>query len=149
MALRLWASSMRFVYAHNHHRRNVENSGNVRDNMKGGIRFMTAITLAYAHAYQSICLTKALACEFVSILPPAQNPGRGIPTFPMFAPQHVRGAVTFWMGYLYRRRKTQRERRNLCWMERHRRVSKRVPLSLTTLILHFLEPGSLLTTLLK
>ena len=33
-----------FVYAHDHHRRNIENPGNFRDCMKGRIRFMTAIT---------------------------------------------------------------------------------------------------------
>ena len=33
-----------FVYAHNHHRRNIDDSGNFEDCMKGRIRFMTAIT---------------------------------------------------------------------------------------------------------
>ena len=45
-----------FVYAH-HQRRGFENPGNFGDYMKGRIRFMTAITLAYAHAYQTTCLT--------------------------------------------------------------------------------------------
>ena len=47
-----------FVYAHNHHRRNIENPGNFGDCMRGRIRFMTAITPASAHAYQLICLTR-------------------------------------------------------------------------------------------
>ena len=47
-----------FVYAHNHHRRNLDNPRNFRDCMEGRIRFMTAITPAYAHAYQTSCLTR-------------------------------------------------------------------------------------------
>ena len=48
-----------FVYAHNNHlRRNIENSGNFWDCMNRKIRFMTAITPAYAHAYQVTCLTR-------------------------------------------------------------------------------------------
>ena len=47
-----------FVYAHNQHRRSIENPGNFGDCMKGRIRFMTAITPAYAHAYQATCLTR-------------------------------------------------------------------------------------------
>ena len=46
------------VYAHNHHRWNIENPGNFEDCMKGRIRFMTAINPAYAHAYQVTCLTR-------------------------------------------------------------------------------------------
>ena len=45
------------VYAHHQHRQGFENSGNFGDCMKGGIRFMTAITPAHAHAYQATCLT--------------------------------------------------------------------------------------------
>ena len=45
-----------FVYAHPKHRLDSENSGKFGDCMKGRIRFMTAITLAYAHAYQATCL---------------------------------------------------------------------------------------------
>ena len=45
------------VYAHNHHRRNMDNPGNVGDCMKGRIRFMTAITPSYVHSYELICLT--------------------------------------------------------------------------------------------
>ena len=39
-----------FVHAHNPFRRNMDNLGNFGDGMKGRIRFMTAITPAYAHA---------------------------------------------------------------------------------------------------
>ena len=44
-----------FVYAHHKHRRDSTNAGNF-DCLSGRVRFMTAITLAYAHAYQTICL---------------------------------------------------------------------------------------------
>ena len=47
-----------FVYAHDHHRRNIENPGNLGDCMKGRIPFMTAVTPAHAHAYQATCLTR-------------------------------------------------------------------------------------------
>ena len=47
-----------FVCAHNHHYRKIDNPGNFGDCMKGRIRFMTAITPAYAHANQLICLTR-------------------------------------------------------------------------------------------
>ena len=47
-----------FVYAHHQHRRIIENLGNFCDCMKGQIRFMTAITPAYAHAYQATCLAR-------------------------------------------------------------------------------------------
>ena len=36
----------------------MENPGYFGDCMKGRIRFMTAITSAYAHAYQATCLTR-------------------------------------------------------------------------------------------
>ena len=49
-----------FVYAHNQHRCNTEDSGNFGDCMEGRIRFMTAITPSYAHAYQVICLTRRM-----------------------------------------------------------------------------------------
>ena len=45
-----------FVHAHNCHRRNSDNPGNFGDCMEGRIRLMTAITLTYAHAHQSLCL---------------------------------------------------------------------------------------------
>ena len=49
-----------FVYAHNHHRRNMDNPGNIGGCMKGTIRFMTAITPAYAQTYQLIYLTRRI-----------------------------------------------------------------------------------------
>ena len=39
-----------YVCAHHQHRRSIENSGNFGDCIKGRIRFMTAITPAFAHA---------------------------------------------------------------------------------------------------
>ena len=45
-----------FVYAHHKHRRDSANAGNFGDCMTGRVQFMTAITPAYAHAYQTICL---------------------------------------------------------------------------------------------
>ena len=45
-------------YAHHQHRRIIKNPGNFGDYMKGRIRFMTAITPAYAHAYQATCLAR-------------------------------------------------------------------------------------------
>ena len=45
-----------FVYAHHKHRRDSANAGNFGDCMSGRVRFMTAITPAYAHAYQTMCL---------------------------------------------------------------------------------------------
>ena len=47
-----------FVYAHHQQRRSIENPGNIGDSMKGRIRFMTAITPAYAHACQATWLTR-------------------------------------------------------------------------------------------
>ena len=49
-----------FVYAHHKHRQDSENSGNFGDCIKGRIRCMTAITPAYAHAYQATCLAQHL-----------------------------------------------------------------------------------------
>ena len=46
------------VCAHHQHRRSIENPWNFGDCMKGRIRFMTAITPAYAHANQATCLTR-------------------------------------------------------------------------------------------
>ena len=45
-----------FVYAHDHHRRNMDNPGNFGDCMKRRIRFLTAITPAHAHEYPLISL---------------------------------------------------------------------------------------------
>ena len=47
-----------FVYAHHKHRQGGENPGNFGDCMKGRIRFVTAITPAYAQAYQATCLAR-------------------------------------------------------------------------------------------
>ena len=47
-----------FVDAHHKHRLDSENSGNFGDFMKGRIRLMTAITLAYAHVYEATCLAQ-------------------------------------------------------------------------------------------
>ena len=50
-----------FVYAPHQHRRIVENPGNFGDSMKGRVWVMTAITLAFAHAYQATCLAQYLS----------------------------------------------------------------------------------------
>ena len=47
-----------FVYAHHKHRLDSVNAGNFGDCMKGRVRLMTAITPAYAHAYQTTCLAQ-------------------------------------------------------------------------------------------
>ena len=47
-----------FVYAHHKHRQDSENPGNFGDCMKGRIRFMMAITLAFAHSCQATCLAQ-------------------------------------------------------------------------------------------
>ena len=61
-----------FVYAHHKHRQDSENPGIFCDCMKGRIRFMTAITPAYGHAYQATCLARhILACPAPK-LPAAQ-----------------------------------------------------------------------------
>ena len=49
-----------FVCAHHKNRQDSENPGNLGDCMEGRIRFMTAITPAYAHAYQATCLAQHL-----------------------------------------------------------------------------------------
>ena len=46
------------VYAHHKHRLDSENAGNFGDCTKGRVRSMTAITPAYAHAYQTTCLSQ-------------------------------------------------------------------------------------------
>ena len=61
MASWLWVSLTRlFVYAHHKHRLDSVNAGNFGDCLTGRVRFMTAITLAFAHAYQTICLAMHL-----------------------------------------------------------------------------------------
>ena len=47
-----------FVYAHHQQSRSIENPRNFGDCMKGRIRFITAITPAYVHAYLVTCLTR-------------------------------------------------------------------------------------------
>ena len=49
-----------FGYVHHQHRRIIENPGNFGGCTKGRIRFMTSITLAYAHAHQATCLPRQL-----------------------------------------------------------------------------------------
>ena len=46
------------VNAHNYHRHNLDNAGEFGDCMEGRIRLLTAITPSYAHAYQTLCLTR-------------------------------------------------------------------------------------------
>ena len=45
-----------FVFAHHRHRLDSANARNFGDCLRGRVRFMTAITPAFAHAYQTICL---------------------------------------------------------------------------------------------
>ena len=53
-----------FVYAHHlTPSKCFENPGNFGDCMKGRIRFMTAITPAYAHAYQATCLSRRMPAK--------------------------------------------------------------------------------------
>ena len=47
-----------FVYAHHKLRLDCANAGNFGDCTTGRVRFMTAITPAYAHAYQTMCLAQ-------------------------------------------------------------------------------------------
>ena len=47
-----------FVYAQHKHCRDPANAGNFGDCMSGRVRFMTAITPAYAHAYQSTVIVE-------------------------------------------------------------------------------------------
>ena len=59
--------------------------------MKGRIRFMRAITPAYAHEYQATCLTRQMPAV------PRLNfrlPKPAISIFPMFVPQHVQEVMT-------------------------------------------------------
>ena len=44
-----------FVYAHHKHRLDSANARNFGDCLTGRVRFMTAITPAYAHAHQTVC----------------------------------------------------------------------------------------------
>ena len=44
------------VYVHNRHRHNRNDPGNLQIRMQGRIRLMTALTPAYGHAVQTVCL---------------------------------------------------------------------------------------------
>ena len=76
--------------AHQQHRQGLQNSGNFGDHMKGRIRFMTAITPAYAHAYQTTCLSRRVPAILEKIFV-SRKPD--IRTFPMLVPQHVKKAM--------------------------------------------------------
>ena len=82
-----------FVFAQNqHHRRDIENPGNFGDCMKGGIRFMTAIISAYAHAYQVTCPTRHMPAVLrLNFRLP--KPNARYPLLPTFVPQHVKEAM--------------------------------------------------------
>ena len=74
-----WSCSLTpLFFAHHQHRRSIENPGNFGDCMRGRIRFMTAITSAYAHAYESTCLTRHMPAvprlNFVQPKPKAKYP---------------------------------------------------------------------------
>ena len=81
-----------FVDAHHQHRQGFENPGNFGDCMKGRIRFMTAITPAYAHAYQTTCLSRRVPAILKKISV-SRSPKPDIRTFPMLVPQHVKEAM--------------------------------------------------------
>ena len=59
-----------FVYAHNHHRRNVDNPRNFRDCMEGRIRFMTAITPPFAPCVSNDLPGKTPHCGNFAYLQP-------------------------------------------------------------------------------
>ena len=61
-----------FVYAHDKHRRDSANAGNSGDCMSGRVRLMTAITPAYAHAYQTILSWDAFSRCPTLLIPSAQ-----------------------------------------------------------------------------
>ena len=88
-----------FVNAHNHHHRNVDNPRNFGDCMEGRIRFMTAITPTYAHAYQSICLAgrpMVISTRNFAYLRPKPN----IRIFPILGRQHAKEAMISTVGPL-------------------------------------------------
>ena len=86
-----------FVYAHNHHSRNIDNPGNLGACIKGRIRFMTAITPAYAHAYQFICVAGHIpAASLQNFACRSRKPD--IHIFPTLVPQHAKKAMTFMDG---------------------------------------------------
>ena len=86
-----------FVSAHHQHRQGSENPGNFGDCMKGRIRFMTAITPAYAHAYQTACLSRRMLA-ILGEISVSRSPKPDIRIFPMLVPQHVKEAMIFEIG---------------------------------------------------
>ena len=98
-----------FVYAHHQHRQSIENPGNFGDCMKGRIRFVKAITPAYAHAYQATCLTRhmpaGLGDNFRVPKPKARYPH--LPNARSTTRQ--RGNDFRGWAFLYRRRYSRRE----------------------------------------
>ena len=81
-----------FVYAHHQHRQGLENPGNFGDCMKGRIRFVTAITPAYAHAHQTTCLSRRMPA-ILGKISVSRSPKPHIRIFPMLVPQHVKEAM--------------------------------------------------------
>ena len=61
--------------------------------MKGRIRYMTAFTSAYAHAYQATCLTRHIPAVPPVKISAYQRSKPDIRTFPMIVPQHVQEAM--------------------------------------------------------
>ena len=86
-----------FFHAHNHHRRNMDNPGNFGDCMKGRICFMTAIALAFVHAYQLPCLAERLPWSHIrNFACPLPEPD--IRICPTVRPQHAKEAMIFKVG---------------------------------------------------
>ena len=81
-----------FVFAHRQHRQILENPVNFGDCMEGRIRFMTAITPAYAHAYQTTCRSRRMP-TILGKISVYRSPKPDIRTFPMIVPQHVKEAM--------------------------------------------------------
>ena len=61
-----------FGHAHHQHRRSIENFGNFGDCIKGRIRFMTAITPAYASRVPGNMPHKTHACSLADEFPSAE-----------------------------------------------------------------------------
>ena len=85
------------VYAHHKHRLDSASAGSFGDCLRGSVRFMTAITPACAHAYQTICLAMhspgvhAALFDFLN-----QSPG--IHFFPMYVPLQEKLAMSIMGG---------------------------------------------------
>ena len=87
------------VYAHHKHRLDSASAGDFGDCLRGRVRFMTAITPAYAHAYQAICL----AMHFPGVPRRSSdfpNPSPDIHIFPMIVPLQKNRAMII-MGGLF------------------------------------------------